>query len=179
MLLAPNGPRTTCNCVLIRPFASEVADCIALRLQSPGPVLVPLSAHSITCNASPALNPVAVTRTICLSRKPVAGVRVSFGCTVDDDVDVDGDDDGDGDGEVGAAEVLVAGVVVGARTTSGELLPHPLNAATASTAAAPVAHRIIECVFTAVRPDSSTAPRKLRVRKVSPTSTLGSTTARR
>ena len=48
ILFAPNGPRRTVSWTLRLPSPSAVTGVIPVRLQSPGPVLVPFCAHSMT-----------------------------------------------------------------------------------------------------------------------------------
>lgn len=77
--LVPNGPRATVSAAVTCPFASAVTASIDVRLQSPGPVRRPLSAHCTTWSGSPGLNPLAATETRFPSCSRALGVIVTFG----------------------------------------------------------------------------------------------------
>jgi hypothetical protein len=123
MRLAPNGPRNAGRSTATRPAASAVTEIIAGRLQSPGPVACPFTAHSTTASGVPGVKPVPWTWIVCRSRNPRFGVMVTRGCAaavrVTDGVGV-GVADRDAVGDSGGAE----------RTTLEDPLP---QAATASS----------------------------------------------
>jgi hypothetical protein len=135
MLFAPKGPLRTVNWTLTWPLASAVTPCMPVRSQSPGPVAVPLSAHSVTTSDSPGVKPVAWTSTVWVDASPVAGVTVSR-CPPP------AGPDGVGDAEAGA-EAETGGVAEDAET-GGPLLvsgSEPVEHPAASAAAAPAAAR--------------------------------------
>lgn len=86
MLFAPNGPLLTFSTACTAPLASDVVMRIAGRLQSPEPVLVPLSAHWITVNASFGVNPLPVTFTCTNAGRLLDGSTVIVGCADDEPV---------------------------------------------------------------------------------------------
>lgn len=135
ILFVPNGPLLTVSSSLTRPLASAVTLCMPVSSQSPGPVAVPLAAHSVTTRDSPGEKPDAWTSTFWPVLSPVAGVTVTCWAfplvAVADGVAVV-------EAVAGAVVVAAGGVVVGLRTTGAGLLPQP-TARTASTVAA--AHR--------------------------------------
>lgn len=86
----PNGPLITVKEVVIRPAVSAVTFLMPARLQSPGPVALPLLAHSVTTRASPGENPVATTLTVAGEFSPADGVTVrSWAPDVADVADVE------------------------------------------------------------------------------------------
>lgn len=111
MLFAPNGPLATVKPAWTRPLASAVTPCMAFKLQSPGPVAVPLLAHWVMTRDSPGEKPDACTRTRWPDWSPVAGVTVICWCplvAVADAVAV-----------AGAVVTAGGGVVVGLRVQGG------------------------------------------------------------
>lgn len=140
MSFAPKGPLCTVNWILTWPPASAVTLCMPVRSQSPGPVAVPLSAHSVTTSDSPGEKPVAWTSTVCVAASPVAGVTVNrclTGLAVPEGVAEDGADVAGADvaGADGAAEDALAG---GPLLVTG---PEPFEHAVASAVTAAAAAR--------------------------------------
>ncbi len=143
--LAPKGPFTTWNRRLTLPLASEVTLAIPARLQSPGPVAAPLSAHSVTTSASFGEKPEPVTWTSAEGARSERGATLRCGPEGAEDVLA---------GVVVAAGRVVVGwlvagwvvtgrlvdgaLLVGGRTTIGVLFAHPL-ARNATRPTAPVA----------------------------------------
>lgn len=135
MSFAPKGPLCTVNWILTWPPASAVTLCMPVRSQSPGPVAVPLSAHSVTTRDSPGEKPVAWMSTVCVAASPVAGVTVTrclAGLAVPGGVAEDGADVAGADGA--AADALAGGPLL----VTG---PEPFEHAVASAVTAPAAAR--------------------------------------
>jgi hypothetical protein len=101
---------------------------MAFKLQSPGPVAVPLLAHWVMTRDSPGEKPDACTRTRWPDRSPAAGVTVICWCPL---VAV-----ADAAAVAGVVVTAGGGVVVGLRVKGAELLLLHPAARTTSTAAA-------------------------------------------
>src|SRR5579871_3711869 len=137
MWLAPNGPSTATKSACTRPPESEVVMTMASRLQSPGPVVAPLAAHSVTTRASPGENPDAVTVTCCPEVRSVAGVTVTCWAPTGGAV-VDASDvvEPVGPGAVDAGPLAGEAVPLGnGRTTVEAPPPQPTSSPTSRTAA--------------------------------------------
>ncbi len=127
MWFVPNGPFTTVNCTETPPDALEVTNCMPEVLQSPSPVLLPLSAHCVTTRASFGENPLAEMETFCVEDRPDEGVIV-IDCLPPDGAAV-----------VAGVAAVVAEVesVVGDADFEELLQPTSRNAAAVTTAKAP------------------------------------------
>jgi hypothetical protein len=79
MWLAPKGPLMTVIWVSTCPAELAVTVWMPARLQSPGPVALPLLAHWVTTRDVPGENPVAITRTVAGDFNACDGVIVNCG----------------------------------------------------------------------------------------------------